>query len=636
MRHRPEIDGLRGIAVIAVVLFHARVTAVPGGYLGVDIFFVISGYLITTILVEEVATGRMSLARFYERRVRRIAPALGLVAFASLVPAWWLMPTQQMQDFGRSLVSVAVFAANLNFWRSSGYFDLSAEERPLLHTWSLGVEEQFYLLYPLLLLWAWRRGMGWTRAAVILGLAASFALTLAVWRTHAAANFYLLPTRAWELLAGATVALLPPRAVERLAPWARECLSLAALALVLSAVLTVDPRNAVSPWSQALPVVACALLIAVVPVNGPAATILGLRPLVGVGLISYSVYLWHHPILDFMRMSQLGALSSTQVALSIATTFVLSAATWRWVEQPVRRALFGTRRVVLLYVGLGSLLLAATGLLLAAPGPLQRWRVGDSVHAEEAAVQALVESRVLALRSGICHFNGRGPNVAFDDFLAAWDCWGSPAPRRLVVGDSHAADVAVALRSVGLDVGQMTGAGCSLVPALMSGPCRRQFDHVRAQARAQGIQMLVLANQYAPTELTEESLDAMAVYWALPGVELWLVTHLPEFPNLTLLRPRALMLGQVLNSETLHADETVSATSEEGAARLAENWPQLHVLNARQLFCGIDPAVGCTWRAKGQDLLVDGHHFTVTGAAEFGRQLVAAGLYAALNRANGP
>lgn len=634
MKRRPEIDGLRGIAVIAVILFHARVSGVPGGYLGVDIFFVISGYLITTILIEEVAGRHVSLAQFYERRVRRIAPALGLVVTVSLVPAWWLMPTVQMQDFGRSVVAAAAFAANLNFWRSSGYFDLSAEERPLLHTWSLGVEEQFYLLYPLVLLWACRRGAAWARRAVGLGLLVSFALTLALWRTHPAANFYLLPTRAWELLTGASVAMLPPAALQWLKPRAREYLSVAALALVIFALMGIDPRGAVSPWMQALPVVATALLIAVVPAKGMAATLLGLRPLVGVGLISYSAYLWHQPLFDFTRMTQLMPLGTGTVALLIVATFLLAVATWHWVEQPVRRLSFGTRRSVMTYAAMGSLLLVAAGFLLAAPGPLQRWRVGAAVRAEETKVQTAVQERILALRSGTCHFNERGLHRVFDDFIASWNCWGSGAQRRLVVGDSHAADVAVALRSAGLDVGQMTGAGCSLVPALMTSRCRRQFEYVRAQASAHNLRVLVLANRYDPIELTNGSLESMVRYWALPNMELWLVTQLPEFPNLSLLRPRALLLGQTLRGDTLRADETLSATSEAGAARLAERWPAVRVMNARRMFCSIDPVAGCTWHAKGHDLLVDGHHFTVEGATEFGRRFVDLGVHTLPARAH--
>jgi hypothetical protein len=296
------------------------------------------------------------------------------------------------------------------------------------------------------------------------------------------------------------------------------------------------------------------------------------------------------------------------------------------VERPARQLAFGSRRGVFLSAALGSISLAAVGLLLATPGPLHYSRLDDRVLAEEAAVQALVEARAQGLRSGVCHFNERGRHKVFADFLAAWDCWGSATPRGMVVGDSHAADVVVALRSAGLDVGQMTGAGCSLVPALMSGACRRQFDHIRQQAEAQNLRVLSLANRFDPAELTDAALEDMARYWALPGVELWFFTQLPEFANLTLLRPRAQMLGQTLQADTLHADESISAQSEAYAERLAARLPAVRVINSRRMFCSIDPAAGCTWRAYEQDLLVDGHHFTESGAAWFGQRFLAIGL----------
>ncbi|MBC7505776.1 MAG: acyltransferase, partial [Sandarakinorhabdus sp.] len=198
-RYRPEIDGLRALAVLPVMLFHAGFGVFSGGYVGVDVFFVISGYLITTIIAEERAAGRFSLVRFYERRARRILPALFLVMVVCLPFAWWWMLPVELADFGRSLVAVVLFVSNVLFWRTSGYFDLAAEAKPLLHTWSLGVEEQFYVVFPLVIALGWRFGI--RRLTIGLGIVTAMSLMASAWVLNhdAQASFFLLPTRAWEL-----------------------------------------------------------------------------------------------------------------------------------------------------------------------------------------------------------------------------------------------------------------------------------------------------------------------------------------------------------------------------------------------------------------------------------------------------
>jgi peptidoglycan/LPS O-acetylase OafA/YrhL len=210
MRYRAEIDGLRAIAVLPVILFHAGFDVFGGGYVGVDVFFVISGYLITSILLSEFSQGDFSFARFYERRARRILPALFVVILACFPFAYVWMSPAQLDAFGLSVASVSIFASNILFWREAGYFDAASEIKPLLHTWSLAVEEQFYLLFPIFLALIWRYGRRWALAAVVCATIVSFAW--AQWGTSSdEAKFFLAPARIWELFAGSIAAFYKPK-----------------------------------------------------------------------------------------------------------------------------------------------------------------------------------------------------------------------------------------------------------------------------------------------------------------------------------------------------------------------------------------------------------------------------------------
>lgn len=338
--YRPDIDGLRAVAVLSVVLFHA--TGRTGGFVGVDIFFVISGYLISRIIFREVDAADFSVARFYERRIRRIMPALAtMIALTALVFAFFSVPIDY-KAFGQSVGATAAFSSNVYFYLKSDYFDPSSETAPLLHTWSLAVEEQFYLVFPLLASWLGRVAPARRLGALVIGFAASFLLSVAVVRVDASQAFYLPFTRFWELLIGAIVAVAPARP-----PRSRrqaDILAGVGLLLIVASVLLYRGTMLFPGESALPPCLGAALLIHAgrFP-GGRVGALLSLRPVVFVGLISYSLYLWHWPILVGARYVLFRELTPLEDAAALAVMLAAAYASWRWVERPFRQARPGAR-----------------------------------------------------------------------------------------------------------------------------------------------------------------------------------------------------------------------------------------------------------------------------------------------------
>lgn len=362
--YRPEIDGLRAIAVLAVVLFHARVPGLSGGFVGVDVFFVISGYLIARLIQREQAEGRFSFMGFYERRVRRILPALLAMLAASGVAALILLP-QDLQRFGSSLAAITVFASNVEFARWNDYFGFATGSAPLLHTWSLAVEEQFYIVFPLLLALAGR----WAPRALIplLALTAAGSFGYSAWAAEHSATlaFYSPLSRAWEFLIGvllATAGQSAPRN-RRLG----DVLAFAGLAAIAFAVWRLTPASPFPGVNALAPCLGAALFIHGARAPGSlAARALSLRPLVVLGLISYSLYLWHWPLIVFGSYYVLDEAWITPVRIGLAALALpVAFASWRWIEQPFRRV--GgrlSRRTLFAAAAAGSLALGLYGVAL--------------------------------------------------------------------------------------------------------------------------------------------------------------------------------------------------------------------------------------------------------------------------------
>lgn len=465
--HRADVDGLRAVAVALAIAFHLDVApSLRGGFVGVDVFFVISGFLITGLLLRELHGGPLSLLGFYERRVRRIVPALtACVALVLLAGLVLLLPGDYRQA-GRSALWALGAASNFFFLDNTGYFDAAASSMPLLHTWSLGVEEQFYFVWPLLLLVLFRASRGRT-AIVGLGLlgvvVASFVANVQAIGSEPKAAFFLLQTRAWELGAGGLLALCPVLGRGRGRDWIAEALPVAGLALIARAAATLSSDRPYPGWDALLPVVGAMLVVYPSGRETLASRLLGAPPLAFVGRVSYSLYLVNWPLIVYWRLYTSGSsITPTAAAAIVIVSLVLAWASWRWVEQPFRRPAVPRRSVF------------ARAALAAGVVASAAWAV---VATDGAAMRIPGDARALGDRDVMWKWSCPGDPPT--DLPAAWrfpgaagPCvvgapWQSARTRAVLWGDSFAEHLLPLLDLAGRDT------GTSIVLIV---PCAAVFD----------------------------------------------------------------------------------------------------------------------------------------------------------------
>lgn len=431
MKYRPEIDGLRALAVVPVIFFHAGFQLFRGGFVGVDVFFVISGYLITSILIDQIEDSRFSLVRFYERRARRILPTLLFVMLATLPFAWyWLMPND-LADYAKSLIATTLFGSNFLFWDQTGYFDTAAELKPLLHTWSLAVEEQYYILFPPLLFLGWRFGrqVGLAEVAAL----AIFSLVVAQWGVaHApAAAYFLLPSRAWELLIGSFVAASMRSGTAPPAPGWRNALSLSGLFMIGLPIFAFDPQTPFPGLMAVPPVAGTALVILFATGQTPAARLLSSKAFAGVGLLAYSFYLWHQPIFALYRQRFGNESFDNNAFALIALAFGCALISFWLIERPFRKR--ATIRQLLIATVSSAVLVVGAALTIEriieadkATVPSYKWALGVA----DPDLIAYAEHGETEMP---CHGAGNGPGFVSCTF-------GDPdaSPRLVLWGDSLA------------------------------------------------------------------------------------------------------------------------------------------------------------------------------------------------------
>ncbi|MEM0927700.1 MAG: acyltransferase family protein [Pseudomonadota bacterium] len=449
MKYRTEIDGLRAVAVVPVILFHAGLEVFGGGFVGVDVFFVISGYLITTILINDLEKGNFSITRFYERRARRILPALFFVIAVTFPLFFIFLLPDELANYSRSIVAVSFFVSNILFWRETGYFAAASEEQPLLHTWSLAVEEQYYLLFPVFLLLLWAAGRDrvfWTIVAIAL---MSLALSEWGWRHKPDANFYLAPTRAWELFAGSLAAFMVAKHGVR----GNNTLSAVGLTAIIVSIFFYGSGTPFPSVYALLPVIGVVLIILFAGKDTYTARILSTKPMVGIGLISYSAYLWHQPLFALARITSPEDVSTGGFLLLAALSIALAYGSWRFVEAPFRgnESILKNRKHVFLSSLFGLLTLVAVGVT----GHVTRGYEFRLTAAQKEILAYKDYPRQGPYREGTCFLTEHQGPDAFDPSCSDIDGTGY-----MIWGDSHAAALASGFSATGYSFIQRAASSC--------------------------------------------------------------------------------------------------------------------------------------------------------------------------------
>jgi len=605
--YRADIDGLRAVAILPVLLFHAGVPGFAGGYVGVDIFFVISGFLITGIIAREIDEGSFSILRFYERRARRILPALLAVIVAVLAVSALLYLPGDFEMVPRSALAAIGFVSNVLFFTETGYFGGGAETKPLLHTWSLSVEEQFYIGFPILLLLI-ARFAPTRRIAVVGGIAlVSLAIALLTQADGSGFAFYLLPPRAWELFAGSLLALGAVPAIR--SRTVREVLAWCGFAAIAASVLLYDSKTVFPGLAAFPPVLGAAALLHCAP-GTAAGRLLGARALTAIGLISYSLYLWHWPVAVFTLYAADAPLGGWTSVAVIAASFALATLSWRFIETPFRRPAGGTSAAVLrrYAVAIGALGVVSAGLLAAGGWP-QRF--------DPQVVKLADASNDVSPVRHLCHdyfVAGRAPCT-----LGA-----QVEPASLLWGDSHGVELAYALSRAAASEGgalvQRTHSSCPPVlgyEAPGNPRCaaanRQAFEWIRANPKVRTVYLAAFwASESYGSAAFRNRLDRTIAALVREGRQV--VVFGPVPPNRFDVPRRLARLAASGRFAFAHgqARGDVEESSRDVRA-LLDAWRRrgVTVVDPLDAMCGPEH---CDIVRSGAPLYFDSHHLSMAGA----------------------
>jgi len=678
LRYRAHIDGLRGMAVAAVVLYHTRVFGFPGGFVGVDVFFVISGFLIASIILRDIQAGTFSLGRFWERRIRRIFPALFVMMTACLVAAhFFILYPPDYYHFGGTLIAQSLFASNVMFMRTDNYFDQPSHYSPLLHTWSLSVEEQFYVLFPLLILgvlWAIRLlrkagGVDDSRKNELFILAGVVFLTalsflVSVWlvnikpataftgplfphsifwsASYATAGFYLLPSRAWELGIGIIAALVALRIRSR---FFAEIVSLVGILSILAAIFFINDNTPFPGIIALLPTFgALGIIVANEEHVTSVGKILSTKLLVAVGLISYSLYLWHWPIFVFANLAVPVPTTPLFMIGLIALSVGVSWLSYMFVEKPFRGKTFPLTRI---FVFIGGVAIIATlsfaGILIERTNFL----FSKSLSPAASATLSFIQEAGRTPETDSC-FQLPGDDAKYGGFCRVGDKKAT-SPQFVVWGDSHALALTPLFDALGKREGMQgvvfDGAGCMPIigawTVLESDTCRAKnefamryiTDHASTtlflvsrwswyvMGGPDGLRIKMITDVNGATHSAQDAQDVfarhfipMAAQLTAQGREVYIVKQVPEQFDFD---PRAAFYKAVHTGQVLQTQGISASSSAEYQARAnvvidaASEIPHVYMVDPATLLC---KSGFCALRQGSTPLYLDESHLNAAGA----------------------
>jgi peptidoglycan/LPS O-acetylase OafA/YrhL len=606
-QYRADVDGLRALAVMPVILFHAGLTFVSGGFVGVDIFFVVSGFVIAQTLKKDLEARRFSILTFYERRARRILPALTVVLVATYIVALCVVPPIFFGPFADSLTHAAVFVSNLYFWNDAGYFSSDSPFRPLLHTWSLAIEEQYYLVAPVLLFLIFRfLRRSWIRTLAPLG-AASLLLSIYASAAYPLANFFSLSTRAWELLLGMVLALRPPPPISSKA-WG-EALAIIGLVFIAVPVVVYSDRTPFPGLAALPPCLGAAILIHAGSGTRPSlvSRTLARRPVVTIGLLSYSLYLVHWPLVVFTRFVLMRSLVPVEILAVMFTTFAIAAMLYVLVEKPLRRV--SASRSLVLTIALVAIVI--TACIGQRGGGLNR-RLHEDILNTPYSIDTY-ESVEREWRQGPCLLVG-DPDPQDWKQNACVRAGGTGEPV-LLWGDSFAAHYAPGLEHVSVNspVLQYTAQGCPPILAYHAGTlpnCHSFNQNALAVIKSAHITRALLAASWSEYDRKAiQLIDSTVEELRRLGVEITLIGQSPAFfmdPALMAARLGAAQEPNAFAPLAIDAAElnlVLRTRVEAAGGRFIDPMPFL---------CPSDP---CPIRIAGKNLYMDYGHFTLAGSA---------------------
>ena len=654
--YRPDIDGLRAIAVLSVIFYHVRSAWIPGGYVGVDIFFVISGYLITRNIWGELQSGHFSLANFYLRRIRRIAPVFLVMTAVTIIAGTLLLLPGDLLRLAKSAVFASLSAANIYYWKylDTSYFAAASEEEPLLHTWSLGVEEQFYLIWPaMLMLFALaKRARPVTIAAIIAICVGSFVVAQMTNISAQKFSYYMLPARAGELMMGALLALRgSDRMIEAITPrvrvWIGEATAILGLALIAFSLWRLNDASRFPGLNALYPCLGSVLVIFAGQLDSRSTRfLLASRPMVYIGLISYSLYLWHWPILAFIRYFY-GEISMPHAGVALVAMLALSVASYRLVEQPARRQrMRPLRQVMALLVVPVAVILLASGMVIRSDGLKS---MIESSAQFRAAADRIDRQTSASNRDAFPCLDDKSPlSVALrDPRCVLGDAANSRNPSMLLWGDSNAAHYVGALRALGeRDRFAFRYVALSTCPALYGDGdfgavyardrCNEFREGVRKFVASAHIKTVILAAQWTVHDKNPQfkgALNRTINELEKQGVKVVMLGQVPWFPGYT--RECELRWARVGHGRC----EQRSASADKGPLPLSEYMSGLAKASSAA-FVDVHDVLcrdgQCSPYVDGVPVYFNPTHLSAAGSYRIGEKIVESASHAAWSEALAP